>query len=147
MRHWGSLAPPLAHALGERRAFGGGGGLVDGTALAAPLPILPPCVCCLVDTDLGLRATISAARFALAPVVTARNHDGSVLIPLAITDPHMSVPAPVGIVTARGLLTGLTSPRTAHSLVRGIGGTGVRIAVSMGGIVQTRMFTVILGPV
>ena len=118
-------------------------GLVDGTALAAPLPILPPCVCCLVDADLGLRATISAARFALAPVVTARNHDGSVLIPLAITDPHMSVPAPVGIVTARGL----TSPRTAHSLVRGIGGTGVRIAVSMGGIVQTCMFTVILGPV
>ena len=42
-------------------------GLVDGTALAAPLPILPPCVCCLVDADLGLRATISAARFALAP--------------------------------------------------------------------------------
>ena len=82
--------------------------LVDGTALAAPLFVLPPCV-------LGLRTAIGTASIALAPVVTALVHDGSVLVLLAVADPHVSVVlAPVGIVIdlgiACGLLTGLTSP-------------------------------------
>ena len=104
-------------------------GLVDETALDAPLLILPPCVRGLVGADLGLRTAISTARIALAPVVTTRDHNGSVLVPLAVADPHVSVPTPVRIVIdlgiACGLLTGLTSPRTARGLVRGIGGTGV----------------------
>ena len=77
-------------------------------------------------------------RFALTPVVTARDHDGSVLVPLAVADPHLSVPTPVGIVT---------DLVTARGLVRGIGGPDVRIAGNMGGIVQPCMFTVILDPV
>ena len=115
---------------------------MDETALAAPLPVLPPYVRGLVGADLGLRTAIGTARFARAPVVTARDHDGSVLVPVAVANPHVSVPAPVGIVT--DLVTSLTSPRTARGLVRGIGGAGVRIAGNMGGVVRPRMFTVIL---
>ena len=99
-------------------------GFVDETALATPLLVLPPCVCGLVGADLGLRTAIGTARIALA-----HDHDGSVLVPLAIIDPHVSVPTPVGIVIYLGiacdLLTGLTSPQTTRGLLRGIGGAGV----------------------
>ena len=47
-------------------------GLVDETALAAPLPVLLPCVCGLVDADLGLWTAIGAATFGCAPVVRER---------------------------------------------------------------------------
>ena len=104
-------------------------GLVDETTLTAPLLVLPPCVHSLVGADLGLWTAIGTARIALTPMVTASDHDGSILVPLAAADPHVSVPAPVLIMIvlgiACGLLTGLTSPRTARGLVRGIGGAGV----------------------
>ena len=97
---------------------------MDETALDAPLLVLLPCV-----RDLSLRTAIGTARIALAPVVTALDHDGSVFVPLAVADPHVSVPTPVGIVIDLGiacsLLTGLTSPRTTRGLMRGIGGAGV----------------------
>ena len=93
-------------------------GLMDETALATPLLVLPPCVRGLVGADLGLRTAIGTVRIALA-----HDHDGSVLVPLAVIDPHVSVPAPLGI--ACDLLTGLTSPQTTRGLLRGIGGAGV----------------------
>ena len=55
-------------------------GLVDKTALAAPLPALLPCVRGLVNADLGLRTASCATKF-------VRGHDVSVLGPLAIVSP------------------------------------------------------------
>ena len=100
---------------------------MDETALATPLPVLPPCVRSLVDADLGLRTAIGTARF-------ARGHDMSVLVPLAVAGPHVSISTPVGTVT--DLVTGLTSPRTTRGLVRGIDGAGVRITGNMGGMIR-----------
>ena len=118
---------------------------MDETALAAPLPVLLPCVRGLVSADISLRTAIGASRFVRALVVTARGHDVNVPVPLAVAGPHVSVPTSVGSVAS--LVTGLASPWTARGHRRGIDGAGVRITGNMGGVVLPRMFTVIIGPV
>ena len=76
---------------------------MDETALASPLPVLLPCVRGLISADLGLRTAIGAAKFVHTPVVTACGHSMNVPVPLAVVDPHVSVPAPLGSVA--GLMT------------------------------------------
>ena len=98
-------------------------------------------MCGLVGADLGLQTAIGTARFVRAPVVTARGNKVSVTVPLVVSGPRVSMPAPVESVA------GLASPRTARGRRRGIDGAGVKITGNMGGVVLPHMFTVILGPV